>query len=185
MSLGFRPNIFVLPTLNPIFFRILNAFECIGEKPFIYGGALRDEVLGITPKDIDIRLSFNEADRQMQLGYLPHTMRRSDLFNFVSYGELEVLGEDYLRFRVKADFSGYQLDIVQDNIPLSTEQVLRLSDAPINSVVFDPDDKTLKTHPDFESHVTNKIYAPFKKDIDQKRFWHLKSKIHGLKLVYV
>ena len=181
MSFQFSPRRFDFASLSPIFSRVLDAFQTIGEKPYIYGGSLRDEVLGIPHNDIDLRLSFDEKSLDRDLEYLPTLMRNSDFFNMVS-SNVQVLGGTYLRVRICADFYGHTLDIVQDNIELSVPQVLQLSDAPINSAVIDPNDRGIKAHPDFLNHVRSKLYAPFHV-CDEDRFSHLRARIEGLRLV--
>ncbi len=167
-----------------VFLDLIDAFKRAGfDSPIIYGGAIRDQILGIPHDDIDVRVYMDINNDIGAEGTLSSRLIQNGGFSDIQSCTLSVLGSTDLRLRLKGIFRRHVVDVVAENIKPSVSNIIQISDAPLNAVAIDPEKFCIQAHNQFFVHVQNRLYKPLMPDGFIQRYNHLKKKIDGLSLV--
>lgn len=154
----------ILPiSLTPELLTILRTFHQNGTCAYIVGGAVRDALLGITPKDIDIELygsSYEHAVAVLQQYGRVDTVGKS--FGVIKYTDSEKNQYDFSFPRTDSKVSnethtkgrGFQVAI---DTNLTQAQAASRRDFTINSLLYDPLTQTLHDYFNGEQDLQNKI----------------------------
>lgn len=171
------------PALNPTpeMKTAIEFSQQMGEAdPLLFGGSIRDVVLGLPPKDYDIQcgllgLEFDPdietklKERAERLGAtVKKTSVTADIFEGITVSMM-------------VEYKGLIVDLkMSQNYSRHAAFILQGRDAPINTVAMDKDGR-FYADPLFENHALHKIYAVASKTpLNQERFENLSRKICGL-----
>src|SRR5215471_19206794 len=136
-------------------------FQAAGGRAMLVGGCVRDELMGIEPKDWDLEVYGIEPEQLREI--------------LDSFGEVNVVGEAFTVYKIGNDLDvsiprrerktgkGHRGFTIEGDPDMSFEEACRRRDFTINAVLKDP--------------LTDKIVDPFngREDIKRKVIRHVSS----------